>query len=145
MNVMAQIYQADLAKLGLNVKVTSYDTPTFQDQLNNRKYKGIATYRSNNVNMQPVGLLLRNGGWKLKDNHEGYMSPEYTQLVQALAVERDPAKYRDLANKVDDLLLDVSAMVPVTTVRLAIVAQPKVHGLRRGIGTQLVLTNAWLG
>jgi peptide/nickel transport system substrate-binding protein len=71
LNVMAQIYQADLAKLGLNVKVNSYDTPTFQDQLNDRNYKGIATYRSNNVNMQPVGLLLRNGAGSSRTTTRG--------------------------------------------------------------------------
>jgi peptide/nickel transport system substrate-binding protein len=145
LGTMAQIYQADLAQLGLDVKITSYATAAFQDQLNNRKYMGIATYRSNNVNMQPAGLLLRNGGWKIKDNQEGYSSPEYTQMVQALAVETDPEGYQQLASKLNTFLLDLSAMVPVTTIRTAMVSTPQVHDLRRGVGTQLLITDTWLG
>jgi peptide/nickel transport system substrate-binding protein len=142
---MGQIYQSDLAKIGVKLNFMTLDNAAYQEQLLGHKYKGVAGYRTNNTNLAPANMLLRNGGWKIEGgNHTGYTNADYTRLVKALSIEPDAAKAKQISSQINDLLLDAAAMNTVTVIRFGLVTQSKVSGVRRGAGLQLVLTDASL-
>jgi catechol 2,3-dioxygenase-like lactoylglutathione lyase family enzyme len=74
------------------------------------------------------------------------MSPEYTQLVRVLAVEPDPAKYRDLANKEGVLLARPFRVVRLAPVRLFVSDFARSEAFyRQTLGFELTEEITWQG
>ena len=87
LTTMAQIYQADLAKIGVTMTITNIDSPTWFDQANNRKYNGMYWSTATRANLLP-GTMLSSS--KLSDplnNNSGYKNDAYTQLINQATAE----------------------------------------------------------
>lgn len=141
----AQIYQADLAKIGVKLNVKVVDPATFGDLATKHTYQGIAGDRFGYNSVQPHALILQNAASTTVGNRAGYENPKYTQIVQAMAMEFDPSKYKQLASQLNDLLLDASAMISLAVVQTVLVTQAKAHGVRHTYGSHLNISDAWLG
>ena len=103
-----QIYQADLAKIGVALTIRQVDSAPFFDAINNRKYTGMYAITSARAQLQPDSMLLTGGATNPANNNSGYSSDTYTQLTDAAATETDPQKQKQIYSQLNDLLLDAA-------------------------------------
>ena len=103
-----QIYQADLAKIGVKMTPRLVDAATWLDQANNVKYKGMWASGDNYANLNPGSLFAVSPGWRVFPNNDGFQEPRWAELVAAVNTEADPAKQKALFAEVNDYILDQS-------------------------------------
>jgi peptide/nickel transport system substrate-binding protein len=103
-----QIYQADLAKIGVSLTIKQVDSAVFFDSINNRKYPGMYAITSARAQLQPDSMLLTGGATNPANNNSGYSSDLYTQLTSAAATEADAQKQKQIYSQLNDLLLDAA-------------------------------------
>ncbi|MBV8084435.1 MAG: ABC transporter substrate-binding protein [Chloroflexi bacterium] len=103
---LGQIYQADLAKIGVKLTIRQSDSTAFFDAINNVRYPGMYAITQARANLAPGIALLGGGGYTPQTNNEGFKNDAYTQLANATATETDPAKQKQLYSQVNDLLVD---------------------------------------
>jgi peptide/nickel transport system substrate-binding protein len=110
---LVQIYQADLASIGVTMNIVNMDLAAWLDNVNNRKYHGM--YYSPAAIAASVGTELTTSKvWQIGNNNSGFDSPEYQQLGTATTTETDPNKLTQLYKQVNDLMLDESFAIPLT-------------------------------
>jgi len=103
-----QIYQADLAKIGVVLTIRQVDSAPFFDAINNRKYTGMYAITSARAQLQPGSMLVTGGATNPANNNSGFSSDAYTQLTNAAATETDPQKQKQIYSQLNDLLLDAA-------------------------------------
>ncbi|MBV9577048.1 MAG: ABC transporter substrate-binding protein, partial [Chloroflexi bacterium] len=87
---LAQLYQANLATLGITVTIRPYDTATYLDQINNHKYTGAYIGVIAYAGMEPVTRMANSRHLDPSGNsNTGYTSPEYVQLFNEASSEPD--------------------------------------------------------
>jgi peptide/nickel transport system substrate-binding protein len=109
---LVQIYQADLASIGVTLNIVNMDLAPWLDLVNNRKYKGL--YYSPAGISSSVGTELTSSKvWQVGNNNSGFDSPLYQQLGAASTTETDPARLQQIYAQVNDLMLDESFGIPL--------------------------------
>jgi peptide/nickel transport system substrate-binding protein len=109
---LTQIYQADLASIGVTMNIVTMDLAPWLDNVNNRKYHGM--YYSPASIAASVGTELTTSKvWQVGNNNSGFDSPTYQQLATATTTETDPNKLTMLYKQANDLLLDESFGIPL--------------------------------
>ena len=109
---LTQIYQADLASIGVTMNIVTMDLAPWLDNVNNRKYHGM--YYSPAGIAASVGTELTTSKvWQVGNNNSGFDSPAYQQLATATTTETDPNKLSMLYKQANDLLLDESFGIPL--------------------------------
>jgi peptide/nickel transport system substrate-binding protein len=109
---LVQIYQADLASIGVTMNIVNMDLAAWLDQVNNRKYNGM--YYSPAGIAASVGTELTTSKvWQVGNNNSGYDSPMYQQLATAASTETDADKLKTVYKQVNDLMLDESFAIPL--------------------------------
>jgi peptide/nickel transport system substrate-binding protein len=120
--VLAQLYQSDLAQIGVKANIRMLDLAAWLDTVNNQKYNGLYWIPSASA-ASPGSELSTSRGWDPRGNNSGYTNDDYTKLVSALVSESDQSKLKDLYASVNAFLLDdpfafpVSPTVPVGLAR----------------------------
>jgi peptide/nickel transport system substrate-binding protein len=141
---MAQIYQADLAKIGVKLNIVTTDSATWLDQVNNRKYKGIYWSTVTRANLLP-GTMITSG--RMSDpvqNNSGFKSDAYTRITSAAVTESDAAKQKQVYSQLNDLLLDESFAYIVSTAPPTLVARSNVHNLTMPSYGGFGYADAWI-
>jgi peptide/nickel transport system substrate-binding protein len=110
---LVQIYQADLATIGVTLNIVTMDLAAWLENVNNRKYHG-AYYSPAGISASVGTELTTSKVWQIGNNNSGFDSPEYQQLGIATTTETDPAKLTQLYKQVNDLMLDESFAIPLT-------------------------------
>jgi peptide/nickel transport system substrate-binding protein len=109
---LVQIYQADLASIGITMNIVNMDLAPWLDLVNNRKYNGM--YYSPAGISSSVGTELTTSKiWQVGNNNSGFDSPLYQQLAAASTTETDSAKLQQIYSQVNDLMLDESFSIPL--------------------------------
>ena len=88
-DLISQIYQSDLASIGIKLNVVKLDQPAWLDQVNNRKYHGFWASTMAIGTGEPVSGLSLVRAMDPNSNNEGYKNDTYTGLINALASEPD--------------------------------------------------------
>src|SRR5262249_8639391 len=92
---LVQIYQADLASIGVKLNIVTMDLAPWLDNVNNRKYNGM--YYSPASIAASVGTELTTSKvWQTGNNNSGFDSPTFQQLSTATTTETDPQKLSQL-------------------------------------------------
>ena len=99
---LVQIYQADLATIGVTLNIVNMDLAAWLDNVNNRKYNGMY-YSPAGISASVGTELTTSKVWQVGNNNSGFDSPEYQQLGTATTTETDPAKLKQLYKQVNDL------------------------------------------
>ena len=120
-----QIFQADLAKIGVKANLAVVDENVRTKFLAERNFSGLIHYGAGGGDVDPA-VLLESPPFRVNNNISHYESPEYTRLVQAGRLASDDnqrlAIYHDLTRR----LKDEAFFLPV--------ANPLIpHGLRREV------------
>jgi ABC-type transport system substrate-binding protein len=142
-STMAQIYQSDLTALGFDVTLRPIEGPAFVQYANSLQYQGIriATF---SANLSPASATLGTA-YGPRTNFSGFKADAYTQLVNQVVTETDPAKQHQLYDELNDYFLDQSWVLPIVPNPEHVTARANVHGLRYDTRPGLVLGEISLG
>jgi len=142
-NSFAEIYQGDLAKIGVKLNIMSLPAATFYDQVNNRKYNGVYVAGGNGA-VQPMWLYTFNGGLNPNSNNSGFKSERYSQLVTSATAEPDAAKRRVIYSQLNDLVLDEAFTMGVCTQAIRVAARAGVKDIGFQMHDAFNYAEAWL-
>ncbi len=140
-----QIYQADLAKIGLKMNLKDMDSATWVDQVNHRKWFGVYFASITYAHLSPSTTLTNGKAFNPQLNNSGYTSDTYVQLISDAAQEQDLAKQRALYSQMNDLLLDesfVGFVAPTTS--SSYIANAHVKGIAWTAHESPWYTETWL-
>ncbi|HEU0169732.1 MAG TPA: ABC transporter substrate-binding protein [Chloroflexota bacterium] len=138
-----QIYQADLATLGVNLKITQYDQASWANHVLGHDYGGMYATVDVIANLYPIDNL--NGPtWRPAPNNTAWDTPEWKDLFTKVASEADATKQKALYGQMNDYILDQSWAMPVTTGPAIRVSTAKVKGLTTNQYGAWYYTDAYL-
>jgi peptide/nickel transport system substrate-binding protein len=145
-DVVSQIYQSDLATLGIKLNIVRLDQAAWLDQVNNRKYHGFWASTMAIGTGEPVSGLSLGRATDPNSNNEGYKNDMYTQLIASAASEPDMAKRKQIYSQINDIILDDSFAMVVTTYPPKMVTSSKVHDLVTpdSVPSFFWLTDVWM-
>jgi peptide/nickel transport system substrate-binding protein len=143
-NIACQIYQADLAKLGITLSIKVLDTAAWLDQVNNRKYNGGYWSPASYGQLQPGTTFGGTKAWDPNNNNQGFKSDTYTQLVAAAGTETDPTKQKEIYSQLNDLILDESFAPIISSSPQIMMTTNKVHSIATTYHASFLYTSAWL-
>ncbi len=124
-----QIYQADLAKIGVTATIKQADSAAFFDAINNRKYPGMYAITSARANLAPGITILSTGGYVPDTNNEGFKDDTYKQLANSMAVETDPAKQKQIYTQMNQILVDEAFCTALATASPRMLLRSAFQGL----------------
>ncbi|HEU0167398.1 MAG TPA: ABC transporter substrate-binding protein, partial [Chloroflexota bacterium] len=139
-----QVYQADLAKIGVNVNIKGMDPATWIDTVNKVKFFGVWVGGIAYTQLEPSTALLSSRGLSPTANSSGFVSDKYTSLVNQSAEEPDAAKRKDLYHQINDLMLDESFLDILSKTPSRLLTTVKVHGLAPTLHGTFIETETWL-
>ncbi|MBV9600820.1 MAG: ABC transporter substrate-binding protein [Chloroflexi bacterium] len=143
-NIASQMYQADLATLGVKMNIQVLETAAWLDQVNNRKYVGGYWSPASYGQLSPGTTFGGTKAWDPFNNNEGFKSDTYAQLVAAAGTEVDPVKQKQIYSQLNDLVLDESFVVVVASSPQIMMTTAKVHGLLPTYHASFAFTDTWL-
>ena len=103
---LTEMYQADLAKIGVTLNIKQMDTATWLAQVNGVQYNGLYVSGDSLGNYLPATPLGASPAWSPSKNNSGYKTDQWTQLVDAVGTETDAAKQKQLYAQVNDFMID---------------------------------------
>jgi peptide/nickel transport system substrate-binding protein len=143
---LAQIYQGDLAKIGVNLNIQPMDNGTWSDTAVKAAYKGMAIGMPSGFGGQDATSGLQTGAFGAANAFSNFKDDTYTQLVQSAGSETDVARRKQLYAQINDIILEQTFTMPVSSFLAVSVATAGVHGVTRtrtGVGGP-ILTDAWM-
>ena len=140
---LAQIYQSDLATIGVDTVLKPVDAPTFTNQGLQLSYTGIRLSAGAYANLYEAGSAL-SLGFGLAANAEGFVDPHLTDLVNAAAVEPELIKRKQLYTQINDFWLDQCFRMPISLYPSNALAKANVHGLRFYFNPVMTYQDAWI-
>ena len=99
---MAQIYQNDLAKIGVTLTITPLASAQRLDKMQHQTYNGMYASNDTWATMEPVSFFTSSSIAGVKKNNAGYYDDQYTALVNAIAAEPDVNKRKALYPPLND-------------------------------------------
>ncbi|MBV9582263.1 MAG: ABC transporter substrate-binding protein [Chloroflexi bacterium] len=143
--VVGQIYQADLARIGVTLNVMDQTAAVWADQVNNRKYHGMWWSQMSSAQLLPGTMLNTTATWGPSNNNTGYSSDAYTRVVSDSASVSDPNQQKQVYAQFNDLLLDDSWIAVVSPAVISYLLAASVHDLTPNWHNSVTYTNIWLG
>jgi peptide/nickel transport system substrate-binding protein len=140
---VAQIYQADLATIGVTLTLKPQEQVSYVDQLFNGKYPNIAGGGSLFGQLHP-SFFFGNAYYSPVHNWVNYQADDYTQLGNGLLHEVDPAKQKQVYAAWLDYILDQSFAIPWSNTVPRVVASAKVQGLKYNMTDFFMPNEAWV-
>ena len=146
-SLLAQIFQASLAQIGVKLNIKSMDLGALFGVLHSSppSYNGFYTLNDSWAAMEPITLPSVGASLNPKVNNAGYKDDKYTQLVASAATEPDAAKRKQLYSQLNDYILDQSFGMPIAKSTSRILAKASVHGVEFRRNDVMSLGNTWIG
>jgi peptide/nickel transport system substrate-binding protein len=141
---MSEIYQSDLAKIGVTLNLKTLATAQMLDTIQKQTYSGLYTLNDPWCSMEPITLFTSSSSAQYRRNNAGYTNDRYTQMVNTVAAEPDPAKRKQLYSQLNDFLLDEAFHMPITQSPGRILAAANVRGIEHRQMDRFMMTNAYL-
>jgi peptide/nickel transport system substrate-binding protein len=140
----AEIHQADLARIGVQVAIKNIDLAAWITAISGKQYGGLYSTAIGSAQLNPI-TLMSGAAYKDPGNNSGFASPAYTQLLNQVATETDPARARALYAELNDLLLDEAFVWPIATAPFRIAARANVKNVSFLLHDAINIRNIWLG
>ncbi|HEX8967995.1 MAG TPA: ABC transporter substrate-binding protein, partial [Chloroflexota bacterium] len=142
---LAQFYQGDLAKIGVTLNIVPMDNATWVNTAVKAAYNGMAIGQPGGFGGQDATSGIQTGAFGAANAFTNFKDDTYSQLVKSAGSEIDPARRKQLYSQINDLILDQSFTMNVSTYLAVSVATAKVHGVQRApTGGGPILVNAWM-
>jgi peptide/nickel transport system substrate-binding protein len=142
-NAMLQIYQSDLAKIGVKGTIRQLATAALLDAWHTQTY-GLYVASDPWANLEPVTQYVAGSTTGYMKNNAGYTDPMYTQLVSAAAGEPDATKRKALYSQLNDFFLDASFDMPLASRYTYGLAVKNLQGLGHRRNEMWTFYNAFL-
>jgi len=141
---MTQIWQSDLAKIGVTLTIRGLESAVLLPMWHNQTYKGFYIASDAWTNMQPITFFTSSSVARTSGNNGGYSNETYTAKVNALAVEPDEAKRKQMLSELNDFFLDEGIVYPMMTNVEKLLASNKVKDIGHRRIPLFKFTEAWL-
>ena len=82
---MSEIYQSDLAKIGVTLNLKTLATAQMLDTIQKQTYPGLYTLNDPWCSMEPITLFTSSSSAQYRRNNAGYTNDRYTQMVNTVA------------------------------------------------------------
>jgi peptide/nickel transport system substrate-binding protein len=138
-----QIYQQDLAKIGLNITLKPTEPVAFVDQTYNSKFPNLAAGATLYGNLRP-GFFAGNVYYSPFNNWSSFRSDRLGQLTDGLLHETDSAKQKQIYADWLDYIQDESWAMPWSSTAPRFAYTSKVHGVRWNLADYMMTNDAWL-
>ncbi len=139
-----QIYQADLAQIGVKANIRDVEAADYRERTWGDKYQ-VAIHAYGRANRDPDTLFRVARAWWPKNNFAGYESAEYTRLVNEAGGTLDTEKRRALYKELSTLIVDEAFMITVTPNTTLYGSRPTVQGLTYNVEGLAVYENVTVG
>jgi peptide/nickel transport system substrate-binding protein len=140
---LAQIYQSDLAKIGVNGIIRTLQRAALLDAWHQQTY-GLYFAADPWANLEPLTQFTSGSTTNYRGNNSGYLSEGYTKLVEAAAGEVDATKRKQIYSQLNDFLLDEAFVYPLYSNVTRAVAKPNLKDLGHRRNEMWTFYNAWL-
>jgi peptide/nickel transport system substrate-binding protein len=140
---MAQIIQADLAKIGVTLNLKPTDPPQLAAQQYQVKYNGVAVGTALFGQVQP-GVQFGSPYYGPLNNWSGFKDQQYTALASAMSTETDPGRAKQAYAAYTDYVLDQSFTIGIATLLPRVATTARVQGVKYDMAYILSATEAWL-
>jgi peptide/nickel transport system substrate-binding protein len=144
LSTLGQIYQADLATIGVTLTIKQSQSAAFFDAINNRTYGGMFAITSARANLAPGITVLSTQGFNADQNNEGFSSEPYSAVTSAIATETDAAKQKQLYAQLNSLLVDEAFAVAIASASPRMLLKSKVQDVGYTMHEGFVWTNVWM-
>jgi peptide/nickel transport system substrate-binding protein len=139
------IYQADLAKIGVNLKIQVVEVAAWIEAVNTLKYNAVYASTGSFAQLRSPSILFTSGPvWGPLMNNTGYRNDRYTDLVSQAGLEVDPAKQKQIFAQLNDMLLDQTFVTPLAPNPPRVALRGTVKGVTYSAHEGFVYTGAWL-
>jgi peptide/nickel transport system substrate-binding protein len=142
-STLAQLYQADLAKIGLSATLKPLQAGAYLAMRNNVDYGGIQLAMHTLGDLRPASNTL-GISYGPERNQGNFKDDVYTHLVRQVVTETDPVRQRVLYAQLNDFYLDQCWVLPIIPNPQRVAATNAVHGLRYDAHQALVAAEIWL-
>ena len=143
LSTFAQLYQADLAKIGIKLNIKAMESAVFFDMVNSRKYSGVYGTGNGAYHAEAVSLLVGRG-YDPTGNNSAFKSETYTNFITAASVEPDVAKRKAIYSQINDNLLDEAFALGVANITVRQAASAAVKGVGFYLHDAFHYTDTWL-
>jgi peptide/nickel transport system substrate-binding protein len=143
--LFCQIYQSDLANLGIKLNIKNLEPAAWVDEVNNRRYHGMWASTVVAPLGEPASAYTNSRGTDPVSNNEGYKSERYSQLIASAATEPDVATRKQIYAQLNDIVIDDSFVMFLCPYPVRMVTRAGLHDVvsAESPGTFL-FTHAWL-
>jgi ABC-type transport system substrate-binding protein len=145
---VAQIYQADLAQIGVDIQVVPTELPQYWPILFDSDF-GVVSHATGEATVDPSGVFegaaccrpFRNF-FMITENDTWF--PEYEAIIQQSGVELDQEKRKELYHQAAEILLEQGWTIPLGWRQWTFAMMDKVEDVRIDMDASLWLNEAWL-
>ncbi|MHB1132039.1 MAG: ABC transporter substrate-binding protein [Chloroflexota bacterium] len=145
MGQLAQILQADFAKVGIKAKVSDLELAQYEAQ-NNKREGSLTIITYGRLNRDPGTLVTAAKMW-INDKEGGqsrFESAEYDRLRQELQSTLDQSKRQATARKIQEMALDEAFTLPIAPDQRFFVTSNYVKGLSYNMDNAPFVGEIWL-
>ncbi|MBV9576956.1 MAG: ABC transporter substrate-binding protein, partial [Chloroflexi bacterium] len=139
----AQIYQADLAQIGVNGVIRTLQPAALLDAWHTQTY-GLYFASDPWANLEPVTQFTSGSTTNYRGNNGGYLNDDYTKLVTSAATEPDTTKRKALYSQLNDFLLDAAFVYPLGMRQTRSVAHANLMNVGHRRNEMYTFYQAWL-
>jgi peptide/nickel transport system substrate-binding protein len=140
---LAQIYQADLANIGLTATLRPLEAGAYLTMRSTIDYRGVQLAMHTLGDLQPASNTL-GISYGPERNQGNFKDATYTQLVRQVVTDTDLIRQRVLYQQLNDFYLDQCWVLPIIPNPQRVAATNAVHGLRYDAHQALVTAEVWL-
>jgi peptide/nickel transport system substrate-binding protein len=141
---IAQIYQADLAKIGVTLNIVNVAFAEFLNLVNNRNYRGLHSTTNSYAQLEPITLVTSSQSFSPAVNNSGFKSESYAQLIAQAGAEPDPVKRKQFYATLNDVLLDESFTQQMVYFPSRLATRAAVHDIGYTVHQAFTYTNTWI-
>ncbi len=145
-DVLAQVMNADLRKIGVNLKIENLPQAQARPRiLTSRDYQ-LAGHTYGRANKDPVTMFTSAVAWlaHCEQNVTGYCSEKFTRLVDAAATTLEPEKRRAIFRDINELLLSERFTLAIAPNSIGFVTRKNVRGFTANLDGACILEETWL-
>ncbi len=143
----AQIFQSDLASIGVTVNLKAVDPPAWLAAVTPPKstYQHLTAGPWGPLTNDPDALFSTSPYLNPAGNIGGDDDEHYKQLVGQGGSEPDPAKRKQIYQELTGILVDQAFNLPFVSTRAATVYRANVHAVQQRLSDAMNLRDAWIG
>jgi peptide/nickel transport system substrate-binding protein len=138
-----QIYQQDLAKIGITLTLKPTEPVQFIDLTYNSKFPNLAAGATLYGNLRP-GFFAGNVYYSPFNNWSSFRSDRLAQLTDGLLHETDSSKQKQIYSDWLDYIQDESWAMPWSNTAPRFAFLSRVHGVRWNLADYMMTNDAWL-